>query len=66
MNIWHDVSPEWIKPEEFIACIEISKGGKNKYELEHVNTIVTQVKGRKEALGIIGAGIQTYQKTFSK
>lgn len=34
MNIWHDISPDRIKPEEFIACIEISKGGKNKYELD--------------------------------
>lgn len=34
MNIWHDISPERIQPEEFIACIEISKGGKNKYELD--------------------------------
>lgn len=34
MNIWHDISPERVTPEEFIACIEISKGGKNKYELD--------------------------------
>lgn len=34
MNIWHDISPERIRPEEFVACIEISKGGKNKYELD--------------------------------
>ena len=34
MNIWHDISKERIKPEEFIAVIEITKGGKNKYELD--------------------------------
>ena len=30
-NIWHDISPERIKPEDFIAVIEISKGSKKKY-----------------------------------
>ena len=34
MNIWHDISPERILPEFFCAVIEISKGGKNKYELD--------------------------------
>lgn len=34
MNIWHDISPERIKPEQFMACIEISRGSKNKYELD--------------------------------
>jgi len=34
MNIWHDIAPERIKPEVFCAVIEISKGGKNKYELD--------------------------------
>ena len=34
MNIWHDISPERISPEQFIACIEISSGNKNKYELD--------------------------------
>ena len=33
-NIWHDISPERIKPEDFIAVIEISKGSKKKYELD--------------------------------
>ncbi len=31
-NIWHDISPKRISPEDFVACIEIPKGGKNKYE----------------------------------
>ena len=34
MNIWHDISPERITPEKFSAVVEISKGGKNKYELD--------------------------------
>jgi len=33
-NIWHDISPERIKPEDFIAVIEIAKGSKKKYELD--------------------------------
>ena len=34
MNIWHDISPRRITPEEFIAVVEIEKGSKNKYELD--------------------------------
>lgn len=34
MNCWHDISPTRIRPDEFMAVIEISKGGKNKYELD--------------------------------
>ena len=34
MNIWHDVSPDKITPERFLAVIEIKKGCKNKYELD--------------------------------
>lgn len=34
MNIWHDVSPERIKPENFLSVIEITKGDKKKYELD--------------------------------
>ncbi len=33
-NIWHDISPKRIKPEDFVAFIEISKGSKKKYELD--------------------------------
>ena len=33
-NIWHDISPERIQPEDFICVIEISKGSKKKYELD--------------------------------
>ena len=34
MNIWHDIKEERIKKDDFIAVIEITKGGKNKYELD--------------------------------
>lgn len=34
MNIWHDMSPKRITKNDFIAIIEIEKGGKNKYELD--------------------------------
>lgn len=34
MNIWHDISPKRIKPEDFFAVVEISKGSKTKYELD--------------------------------
>ena len=27
-NIWHDISPKRIAPEDFIAVIEIPKGSK--------------------------------------
>ena len=34
MNIWHNVSQDRIKPEDFVAVIEISEGSKMKYELD--------------------------------
>lgn len=34
MNIWHRADPKRINPNSFLACIEISKGSKNKYELD--------------------------------
>jgi len=33
-NIWHDICPDRITPEDFIAVIEIEKGSKKKYELD--------------------------------
>ena len=33
-NIWHDISPSRIQPEDFVAVIEIPKGSKKKYELD--------------------------------
>ena len=34
MNIWHDLDSKRVKRDSFIACIEISKGSKKKYELD--------------------------------
>lgn len=34
MNIWKDINPDRIKPDRFIAVIEIPKGSKKKYELD--------------------------------
>ena len=34
MNIWHNISDERIKTDDFIAVIEISKGSKTKYEMD--------------------------------
>ena len=34
MNIWHDISPKRINKDNFFAVIEITKGGKAKYELD--------------------------------
>ena len=33
-NVWHNVNPERIREDDFLAVIEIPKGGKNKYELD--------------------------------
>ena len=33
-NIWHDINPARIQPEDFVAVIEIPKGSKKKYELD--------------------------------
>lgn len=33
-NIWHDVSPKRIKPNDFLCVIEIPKGSRKKYELD--------------------------------
>jgi len=34
MNLWRDISIERMKPDDFIAVIEIPKGSKKKYELD--------------------------------
>ena len=34
MNIWHSISEERIKPDDFVVVIEISKGSKKKYEID--------------------------------
>lgn len=40
MNIWHDMKPERITPERFMAVIEISRGSKVKYELDKATGIL--------------------------
>ncbi len=34
MHPWHDVKPNRVTPQQFLSLIEISKGSKNKYELD--------------------------------
>lgn len=34
MNLWHDVSPGDKAPEEINVIVELSKGSKNKYEID--------------------------------
>ena len=33
-NIWHDISPKRITPDDFICVIEISKGSRKQYEMD--------------------------------
>lgn len=33
-NVWHDINPKRVNPDDFIAVIEIPKGGRSKYELD--------------------------------
>ena len=33
-NIWHDIDPRRISPEDFMTVIEIPRGSKKKYELD--------------------------------
>lgn len=40
MNIWHDISKKRITPKDFIVCVEIEKGSKNKYELDHETGLI--------------------------
>ena len=30
MNLWHNIEPDRVKPEEFLAVIEIPSGSKKK------------------------------------
>ncbi len=34
MNIWHDIAEDRIRKDEFVGVVEITKGSKNKYELD--------------------------------
>ncbi len=52
-NIWHDISPRRITPEDFICVIEISKGSKKKYELDKTTSIAFASEYSPQALPII-------------
>ncbi len=39
-NIWHDMDPKRVTPDDFIAVIEIPKGSKKKYELDKVTGLI--------------------------
>lgn len=34
MNIWHDIEASRINKDDFVAVVEVSKGSKQKYELD--------------------------------
>ena len=34
MNLWHNIAPSRVRPESFMAVVEIEKGSKNKYEMD--------------------------------
>ncbi len=40
MNVWHDIAQDRINVEDFISVIEISKGSKNKYELDKASGLL--------------------------
>ncbi len=40
MNIWHDMSPEFVSEKSFQAVIEITKGSKIKYELDKTSGLL--------------------------
>lgn len=40
INIWHDIDDDRIGCDEFIACIEIPKGSKKKYELDKATGLI--------------------------
>ena len=40
MNLWHNIEPDRVKPEEFLAVIEIPSGSKKKYELDKATGLI--------------------------
>ena len=50
-NIWHDMSRDRIKPEDFYTFIEIPKGSKNKYELDKETGVLVLDR-------VLGASVQ--------
>ena len=48
MNIWTDIRKERITPKDFVACIEIEQGSKNKYELDIIG-----IRNVRQAMNVI-------------
>ena len=65
-NIWHQISPKRINPEDFICVIEISKGSKKKYELDkETGYIILDVRRPDEfAAGHIPKAINVPNETI--
>ena len=57
MNLWHDVAPHRVRPEDFLAVIEIEKGSKNKYEMDKETGALRldRMGGRRRPAGCAGA-----------
>lgn len=49
MNLWHDVSLGEKYPEKFNVIIEISKGSKNKYEIDKKTGLIKLDRAMKSA-----------------
>ncbi|NLO96725.1 MAG: hypothetical protein GX091_01380 [Peptococcaceae bacterium] len=77
MNIWHDLDPSMVSPDNFTAVIEIPKGSNTKYELDKATgplrldrilegkeTAVDSVKDRDVALRIISEARARYDQCF--
>jgi len=41
MNIYHDLNPDRVRPDDFVAIIEIPKNSKVKYELDKETGLIT-------------------------
>lgn len=49
MNLWHDISPGKNIPDEINVIIEISKGSKNKYEIDKETGLIALDRAMKTA-----------------
>ena len=55
MNIWHDINPQRITVNDFVAVIEISKGSKKKYELDKETGLIIPPFIAIDGLGLAAA-----------
>ena len=58
-NIWHDISPKRIAPEDFIAVIEIPQGSKKKYELDKETGLI--ILDRAQFVSLYAYRIYSYK-----